>query len=136
VTILSGFDTICRAVGITYYLGGVLRLAPRQLIRTISPEVHLHPAYNSQTLENDIAVLRLPVEANLCDSIRPIRLPGISSSSTNYEYLPAIASGWGRLNDGKNWYTLVLMSHKLKSRILLVFSNDNNNNNLEIGKLL
>jgi len=75
------------------------------------------------------------VEANLCDSIRPIRLPGISSSSTNYEYLPAIASGWGRLNDGKNWYTLVLMSHKLKSRILLVFSNDNNNNNLENGKL-
>ncbi|XP_037723159.1 brachyurin [Drosophila subpulchrella] len=97
--LLTAAHCVEKAVAITYYLGGVLRLAPRQLIRSINPVVHLHPSFNSQTLENDIAVLRLPEEAIVCDSIRPIRLPGISSSGTNYEYLPAIASGWGRLND-------------------------------------
>ncbi|KAH8368677.1 hypothetical protein KR084_004301 [Drosophila pseudotakahashii] len=96
---LTAAHCVEKAIAITVYLGGVLRLAPRQLIQTNSPEVHLHPAWNCQTLENDIALIRLPEAAILCDSIKPIRLPGISCSNANYEYVPAVASGWGRLND-------------------------------------
>lgn len=61
--------------------------------------MHLHPDWNCDSLENDIAVLRLPEKAFLGDSIRPIRLPGISSRYTSYDYVPATASGWGRMND-------------------------------------
>ncbi|XP_017003409.2 brachyurin [Drosophila takahashii] len=96
---LTAAHCVEKAVAITFYLGGVQRLAPRQLLQTNNPEVHFHPAWNCQTLENDIALIRLPEEAILCDSIKPIRLPGISSSNSNYEYVPAVASGWGRLND-------------------------------------
>ncbi|XP_043649550.1 brachyurin [Drosophila teissieri] len=97
--LLTAAHCVEKAVAITYYLGGVLRLAPRQLIRASNPDVHLHPDWNSETLENDIALVRLPEDALLCDSIRPIRLPGISESRNSYDYVPAIASGWGRMND-------------------------------------
>ncbi|XP_017072055.2 brachyurin [Drosophila eugracilis] len=97
--LLTAAHCVEKAVAITYYLGGVLRLAPRQLIRMTKPEVHLHPDFDCQTLDNDIALLRLPEDAIICDSIRPIRLPGISSRSVSYDYVLAVASGWGRMND-------------------------------------
>ncbi|KAH8342299.1 hypothetical protein KR059_000617 [Drosophila kikkawai] len=97
--LLTAAHCVDKAVSITYYLGGVQRLAPRQLIRSAQPKVILHPDWNSDSLENDIAVLRLPELALLGDSIKPIRLPGISSRSSSYDYVPATASGWGRMND-------------------------------------
>ncbi|XP_017058990.1 brachyurin [Drosophila ficusphila] len=97
--LLTAAHCVEKAVAITYYLGGVERLTPRQLIRSTNPQVTIHPGFNCETLENDIAVLRLPEDAVSCDSIKPIRLPGISSSRTTYDYVPATASGWGRMND-------------------------------------
>ncbi|XP_017111706.2 brachyurin [Drosophila elegans] len=117
--LLTAAHCVEKAVAIAYYLGGVKRLEPRQLIRTTDPEVHLHPGWNWETLENDIAVLRLPEDATLCDSIRPIRLPGISSSHLSYDYVPAIASGWGRINDES-----AALSNTLRYVVRFVESNE------------
>lgn len=89
-------------MSITFYLGGVQRLSPRQLIRSSSLKVHLHADWNSKTYENDIALIRLPEEAIFSSSINPIRLPGLASTKTSYDYIPATTSGWGRTNDGEN----------------------------------
>ncbi|XP_052845336.1 brachyurin [Drosophila gunungcola] len=117
--LLTAAHCVEKAVAITYYLGGVQRLEPRQLIRTTNPEVNLHPGWNCETLENDIAVLRLPEDATFCDSIRPIRLPGISSSHLSYDYVPAIASGWGRINDES-----AVLSNTLRYVVRFVESNE------------
>ncbi|KAH8345947.1 hypothetical protein KR067_010230 [Drosophila pandora] len=97
--LLTAAHCVENAVSITFYLGGVARLSPRQLIRSSSPKVHLHADWNSKTYENDIALIRLPEEAIFSSSINPIRLPGLASTKTSYDYIPATTSGWGRTND-------------------------------------
>ncbi|KAH8378841.1 hypothetical protein KR009_001728, partial [Drosophila setifemur] len=97
--LLTAAHCVENAKAINYYVGAVQRLSPRQLIRTSQPEVHLHPGWNNQSLENDIALIRLPELVKFGASIKAIRLPGVASRQASYEYYPAIASGWGRMND-------------------------------------
>ncbi|XP_034133207.1 brachyurin isoform X2 [Drosophila guanche] len=97
--LLTAAHCVEEAISITFYLGGVQRLSPKQLMRTNSPVVYLHPDWNSQTLDNDIALLRLPEAAVFSSAIQVIRLPGMASRHVSYDYVPATTSGWGRMND-------------------------------------
>ncbi|KAH8303574.1 hypothetical protein KR018_003534 [Drosophila ironensis] len=117
--LLTAAHCVERPVSITIYLGGVKRLLPHQMLKSSPPDVHLHPGWNNQTLENDIALIRLPEASVFSSSIRPIRLPGKASRQASYEYIPAIATGWGRINDDSS-----AISDDLRYVISFVESNE------------
>ncbi|XP_073838561.1 jonah 74E [Musca autumnalis] len=85
--------------GVIVYLGSVHRLQPKQTYRVALNDIHIHENYKSASLENDIALLRLPARVTLSDAIHPITLPKLFALHSEYEYREAIASGWGREND-------------------------------------
>ncbi|XP_041450551.1 brachyurin [Drosophila obscura] len=117
--LLTAAHCVEEAISITFYLGGVQRLSPQQLIRANSPVVYLHPDWDSQSLENDIALLRLPEPAVFSSSIDVIRLPGMASSHVSYDYVPATTSGWGRMSDES-----ALISDHLRFVVQFVESNE------------
>lgn len=55
-----------------------------------------HPGYNANTIENDIAILRLvtPIEFN--SLVQPIALPEVNTGADEQ----AIVAGWGTLQNG------------------------------------
>jgi secreted trypsin-like serine protease len=53
-----------------------------------------HPNFNSRTLANDIALLRLPNPVASTNNIRPIPLP--PANAGNFAGVNALVSGWGR----------------------------------------
>lgn len=53
-----------------------------------------HPQYNSQTLSNDISIIRLPREVTLNSAVQTIALP--SSSISSLVNQDAIVSGYGK----------------------------------------
>ncbi|XP_002134820.1 brachyurin [Drosophila pseudoobscura] len=117
--LLTAAHCVEKAISITFYLGGVQRLSPRQLIRASHPVVHLHPGWNSQSLDNDIALVRMPEAAVFSRSIEVIRLPGMASSHASYDYVPATTSGWGRMSDESDF-----ISDHLRYVVQFVESNE------------
>lgn len=83
------------------YLGSIHRLEPQKTFKLPLSNIHLHHSFNSNTLENDIALLRLPTTVALTSSIHPVTLPKLKSTYSSYTYHEAIASGWGREDDCK-----------------------------------
>ncbi|CAD7082343.1 unnamed protein product [Hermetia illucens] len=66
----------------------------------VEPENFIvHKDYNSRSIVNDIALLKLPVEVAFTDRIQPIDLPSWSDVNVDFEGKVAIASGWGRYSD-------------------------------------
>merc|ERR1719431_1220598 len=57
-----------------------------------------HPNYNSNSVDNDFAILRLCSPVSFSRDIATACLP--SSASNNYDNVEAIASGWGTLSSG------------------------------------
>lgn len=60
-----------------------------------------HPEYNSDTYNNDIAILKLLIPADFSDVVRPVCL---WKDSTNYENVanrPGTVVGWGFDETGK-----------------------------------
>jgi len=57
-----------------------------------------HPNYNTNTVDNDFAILRLCNPVSFTRDISTACLP--SSASNNYDNVEAIASGWGTLSSG------------------------------------
>lgn len=57
-----------------------------------------HSSYNSGTVDYDFAVLRLCEDVTFQTDILPACLP--TSSSTSYENVDAVVSGWGTLSSG------------------------------------
>merc|ERR1711971_779778 len=53
----------------------------------------LHPNYNKQTMDNDIAVLELAEELTFTDKIKPACLP--SSATKDFSGTASTISGWG-----------------------------------------
>uniref|UniRef100_A0A1I8NZ01 Peptidase S1 domain-containing protein n=1 Tax=Stomoxys calcitrans TaxID=35570 RepID=A0A1I8NZ01_STOCA len=85
--------------GVIVYLGSTHRLEPKKTYRVALTDIHLHHHFHLGTLENDIALMRLPAQVALSDAIQPIPLPKLYDNHPTYEYLEAITSGWGREND-------------------------------------
>ncbi|XP_059472965.1 uncharacterized protein LOC132195166 isoform X2 [Neocloeon triangulifer] len=59
----------------------------------------IHEYYNPETLQNDIALVKLPIVVKLSDFIKLVKLPAASASSTTFEGLFATVSGFGKTND-------------------------------------
>jgi len=57
-----------------------------------------HPNYNAGTVNYDYAILKLCDEVAFTTEISPACLP--TSSSTNYDNVEAVVSGWGTLSSG------------------------------------
>ena len=70
---------------------------PNEESRTVA-EIVLHPAYNSGTSNNDIALLRLSSPVGFTDYIRPVCLAATDSvfnSGTD-----SWVTGWGAIREG------------------------------------
>merc|ERR1712212_1152788 len=67
-------------------------------------QITIHPDYNSNTFENDIAVIKLssPVNLNADIPVKPVCLPDPSSDFTG---MKAIATGWGLTSEAGNQAT-------------------------------
>jgi len=62
----------------------------------------IHPNYNAQTYQNDLALLRLPLNVTTTTQIQWIRLPTISQTSNQFVNSTGIFSGYGRVTDQSN----------------------------------
>jgi hypothetical protein len=76
----------------------------------------VHPKYDPNTIENDIALIKLPIRVNFTCCIKPIRLRYIEKL---LDGKTVTASGWGRTCDGTglspilNYANLIVMPHAL-----------------------
>ena len=55
-------------------------------------EITNHPNYNSNTQDNDFAILTLSEELTFTDKVSPVCMPDVSRT---YYDLDAVVSGWG-----------------------------------------
>lgn len=73
---------------------------PNQQRHTVEPSGYrIHEAYNSQNLNNDIAILILPASATLNAFVTPARLPTGAHLNSLFEGELATVTGWGRISD-------------------------------------
>ncbi|RZC35781.1 brachyurin-like [Asbolus verrucosus] len=66
-------------------------------IRVNSSQVIVHPDWDRLTLQNDLAIIRLPEAVELNENINVVRLP--TDTSNDYLNDVATASGWGKDSD-------------------------------------
>uniref|UniRef100_A0A8C7IEX2 Peptidase S1 domain-containing protein n=1 Tax=Oncorhynchus kisutch TaxID=8019 RepID=A0A8C7IEX2_ONCKI len=64
-----------------------------------SYDIVLHPVYDSDTNDNDIALLRLTSPVNFTNYIRPVCLA--ASDSFYHNGTDSWVTGWGKINEGK-----------------------------------
>ncbi|CAO1436612.1 unnamed protein product [Diamesa hyperborea] len=75
---------------------------PTQVLMNVSRSgLVCHPQYDSRTLKNDVAMIRLPSEVTFNNYISPIALPEGSydyaaEGTNNFAGVNAVLSGWGR----------------------------------------
>lgn len=62
----------------------------------------IYPGWNTQLIRNDLAVARLPVEANYGPFINSVRLPNWSQTDLTFAGQLGVVSGWGRFSDAHN----------------------------------
>lgn len=77
-----------------------------------------HPAYNPQTLNNDMALIRLPVDVPLSVNIQPVRLPTQAQANASFQDATSTVSGFGRFSD-----TVNAISNELRFVQLRIISN-------------
>uniref|UniRef100_A0A667WWI4 Peptidase S1 domain-containing protein n=1 Tax=Myripristis murdjan TaxID=586833 RepID=A0A667WWI4_9TELE len=70
---------------------------PNQVTQTVA-EIILHPNYDSDTSDNDIALLRLSLAVKFTDYIRPVCLAASDSVFNNGT--DSWVTGWGRIQEG------------------------------------
>ncbi|XP_075161804.1 brachyurin-like [Haematobia irritans] len=97
--ILTAAHCVHSISGAIAYLGSTYRLEPKKTYRISLNDIHIHNLFKLGTLENDIALLRIPSPVTFTEGIQPIILPKLFDDHPTFEYLEAITSGWGREND-------------------------------------
>ncbi|ETN67337.1 serine protease [Anopheles darlingi] len=70
--------------------------------------VAVHPGYDSSTIRNDIATVRLNSPAQFNDRVQPIRLPA-RADGRDFAGLEGTASGFGRTSDASTATSPVVM---------------------------
>ncbi|XP_005191306.1 serine protease 1-like [Musca domestica] len=96
--VLTAAHCTSGATRVTVYLGSTLRTSPKVSFLVDGGEIYQHLNFNAQSLSNDISLIRIP-PVSYSSSIKPVRLPSISSFYSTYVGEYAIASGWGRTSD-------------------------------------
>ena len=71
--------------------------SPNELIRTVSRLIR-HPAYNINTLDNDIGLVKLSSPVTFTDYIRPVCLAAYGSVFEHDSF--CWATGWGHIKTG------------------------------------
>eukprot|EP00985_Skeletonema_marinoi_P015738 scaffold8222_cov88-Skeletonema_marinoi.AAC.1 len=77
--------------------GGTL-ISPRVVRPGYEPVVHVHPAYNQETKENDVALILLPRDVKNADKIRYAKLNEDTNEPGDGE--PLRVMGWGTTSSG------------------------------------
>ncbi|XP_022090150.1 tryptase gamma-like [Acanthaster planci] len=62
---------------------------------------YIHPSYNSNNYDNDIALVYLSASASLSSAVQPIRIASSGSDVSSGEKL--LVSGWGALSSGGSY---------------------------------
>ena len=68
-------------------------------------EITNHPNYNSNTQDNDFAILTLSEELTFTDKVSPVCMPDVSRT---YYDLDAVVSGWGTTTQVCNKWSIYL----------------------------
>lgn len=68
---------------------GEQRVTPSQWIS--------HPQYNSNSQDNDFAIIRLSEDVTFSDTVMPVCMP---DTGKNYDNVPATVTGWGTRSSG------------------------------------
>ncbi|XP_063594714.1 trypsin II-P29-like isoform X2 [Penaeus indicus] len=72
---------------------------PTNIVRRSVERVVVHPSYSSETLDNDIALMKLSQKVDFATGIKPVCLPSASADFTGQN---ATTAGWGLLFSGAN----------------------------------
>ncbi|XP_046448092.1 brachyurin-like isoform X2 [Daphnia pulex] len=65
-----------------------------------SRDYYIHPDWDSNTLQGDIGLIRLPQSIDFSDYVRPICLDSPSESLNDYVGETVVLTGWGLYSDG------------------------------------
>ncbi|XP_050344604.1 transmembrane protease serine 9-like, partial [Nymphalis io] len=76
-------------------------------------EFIVHPDWDQNTFENDLALLKLANIIQTSDTISVVRLPYLSTVSSNFAGLGAITSGWGIASEGITFISPTLREKQL-----------------------
>ncbi|CAG9583341.1 unnamed protein product [Danaus chrysippus] len=87
--------------------------------RIATNNVVVHPRWNRQYLQNDIAIIYLPTNVRFSASIQPIALPA-NDLNDSFQGFLATASGYGKTSD---WQTGVSASSRINEVDVLVIGN-------------
>jgi secreted trypsin-like serine protease len=79
---------------------GEHNIADSEFNRVDVAEIINHPDYNSGTIDNDYAILRLKNPVNFTNEVSPACLP--ADLSATYAGVLATVTGWGTLSSGGN----------------------------------
>jgi secreted trypsin-like serine protease len=61
--------------------------------------IHIHPEYNNETLENDVAIIKLKNALTFSDRMSPVCLPSPDSHTFLFDK-NVVATGWGQTQSG------------------------------------
>lgn len=96
------------------YLGAHnVRVTEPTRLEIRATEKYVHPDWNSATVQNDVALIKLPAPVDITgDLVRPICLvePGVTNDFVGQE---ALLAGWGKTADGPGGISPTLQTTKV-----------------------
>jgi len=98
--VLSAAHCVGRGASNMRVLVGEHNTADDVFDRVDIAEIIRHPNYDSQTIDNDYAILRLANPVNFTNQVRPACLP--ADQSTTYAGALSTVTGWGTRRSGAN----------------------------------
>jgi secreted trypsin-like serine protease len=91
--------TISSISQLSVYVGSHSRLSKFQTIVPVS-SFHIHPQWNTTTIRNDVAIIKLKNVLTFSDRVSPVCLPSLNSHSSLYGK-NVVATGWGFTETGE-----------------------------------
>lgn len=83
---------------VSVVIGDHTRNAANSVRRSLDVEsIHVHEQYNSRTLINDIALIKVVQTIAFSADLQPVCSP---DRSDNYQYRKSVCSGWGTISSG------------------------------------
>lgn len=84
------------------------------IIQAQSTRAIIHPQYNPNNLNNDVALIELPFSLSWTQSIQPAQLPTRSQERQSFEFLRTLVAGFGRTADDSPDISNRLMYNSLR----------------------